>query len=233
VPLAPAELTSLRRTYSLAGNLVVGDCKLTRDLATVCTTLGLYAAAVVSPGPNFAFVSRLAIAAPKRVAFAACFGIALAATCYAILSMTGLALVIKKIAWLVSAVQIAGGSYLIYLGVTAWLSSVKGQHETSERRVNFGRGLRSGFFAQLSNPKAIAFFLSLYAVAVPSDTAPWAKAMILAGGFILELGWYSTVTTLLSQGPARAFYDKFARWIERALGTVLAGFGFGLIAEKL
>jgi threonine/homoserine/homoserine lactone efflux protein len=149
------------------------------------------------------------------------------------LSMTGLALIIKKIAWLASAVQIAGGSYMIYLGVTAWLSSFRGQYATSERRGNFGSGLRSGFFAQLSNPKAIAFFLSLYAVAVPADTARWAKVMILVGGFILELGWYSTVTTLLSHGPARAFYDKFARWIERVLGAVLAGFGFGLIAEKL
>jgi threonine/homoserine/homoserine lactone efflux protein len=74
----------MRRDYSLADTRVVRDCKLTRDMVTVCATLGLYAAAVISPGPNFAFVSRLAIAAPKRVAFAACFGIALAATSYAI-----------------------------------------------------------------------------------------------------------------------------------------------------
>jgi len=201
---------------------------------TVCSTLGLYAAAVISPGPNFAFISRLAIVSPKRVAFAACWGVALAATFYAVLTMTGLALIIERIAWLARAVQIAGGSYLVYLGVTAWLNSVKEDRTaTSERRGTFSSGLKSGLFAQLSNPKAIAFFLSLYAVAVPADTALWAKAMILAGGFTLELGWYSAVTILLSQGPARAFYDKFAKWIERALGSILAGFGFGLIAEKL
>jgi len=207
---------------------------MTHDLLAVYTTLGLYAAAVISPGPNFAFISRLAIAAPRPVSFAACLGIAIAATFYAMLTMSGLALIIEKIAWLATSVQIAGGSYLIYLGVSAWLSTVKADRATaSDPRRQAGSGLRSGILASLSNPKSIAFFLSLYALAVPVGTALWAKATILAGGFTLELAWYSAVATLLSRGPARAFYDKFARWIERALGTVLAGFGFGLIAEKL
>ncbi|RFC62531.1 threonine transporter [Fulvimarina endophytica] len=204
------------------------------DLLTVATALGPYAAVVVSPGPNFALISRLSISGAHPAAIGATFGLAIAATLYAGLTMAGLALVLTRIGWLASLIQIAGGCYLIYLGITAWLGS---QHSATlrERGAPIGtlRGLRMGLIVNLSNPKGIAFFIGLYAVAVPPDTALWAKLAILAGGFALEILWYGFVIGLLTSRPARAAYERFGLWIERAIGTVLAAFGLRLISEKL
>ena len=90
-----------------------------------------------------------------------------------------------------------------------------------------------GMLVNLSNPKGIAFFIGLYAVAIPPATALWAKLTILVGGLLIEIVWYSLVTVLLSSRPARAAYDRFGVWIERLIGTVLAAFGLRLISEKL
>lgn len=204
------------------------------DLITVITVLGLYAAVLVSPGPNFALISRLAVSGARSTAVGAVFGLACAATLYAMLSMTGLALILTRIGWLAGFVQIAGGCYLVYLGVMAWRSDA-GQAAVQRQADSgsLGRGLRMGALVNLSNPKGIAFFIGLYAVAVPPETAFWAKAVILTGGFLLELVWYGLVILLLSTRPARAAYDRFGRWIERGIGTLLAAFGLRLISEKL
>lgn len=208
---------------------------MSSELLTIITALGLYAAVVISPGPNFALISRLSISGARPAAVGATFGLAIAATLYAILTMTGLALVLTRIGWLASLIQIAGGCYLVYLGVMAWLAAKPAAAAQGRGVAPRGalRGLRMGLIVNLSNPKGIAFFIGLYAVAVPPDTALWAKLAILAGGFALEILWYGFVIALLSSRPARAAYERFGVWIERAIGTVLAAFGLRLISEKL
>jgi len=207
---------------------------MNQELSVVVATLSVYAAVVVSPGPNFALISRLAIAGARPAAVGATIGLALAATFYAILTMTGLALVLQRVSWLATAVQIAGGAYLVYLGITAWRSGNTAHAVTaSTQQIGVWRGLRMGVVVNLSNPKGIAFFLGLYAVMIPPGTSSWAQAMVLAGGFSIEVVWYGLVTLLMSSAPARAMYRRIGQWIERVIGVVLVGIGCRLIAEKI
>ena len=204
------------------------------DLPIIATALGLYLAGVVSPGPNFALVSRMAVSGAKQSAIGATVGLASASTLYAVLTMTGLALLLTQIGWLSAALQIAGGCYLIYLGLKAWLNADSQPYGDTSRGVgSFRSGLQSGTIVNLANPKCIAFFVSLYAVAIPASATLSTKFAILAGGFLLEIIWYGLVIALLSTTPARAAFKRFGIWIERAVGTLLAGFGLRLIAEKL
>lgn len=203
------------------------------DVLVVATTLGIYLAAVVSPGPNFALVSRLAMSGSRNAGLGAALGLAIVATCYAALTMSGLALVLERVAWLGRAIQIAGGCYLIYLGIGAWRSSGQGPDlPAGLARTSLVSGLKVGLVVQCSNPKSIAFFVGLYAVAIPLGTATWAKAAILGGGFLIEVIWYGAVSIMLSTGRAQSVYKRFSLWIERAFGTLLAAFGIRLIAQS-
>ena len=207
---------------------------MSAELVVIMTVLALYAAIVISPGPNFALISRLAISGARQTSIGATLGLACAATIYAILSMSGLALLLTQIGWLAGAVQITGGLFLVYLGVKSWLhrpvpeigDSIPVAHDS------FARGLRLGLLVNLSNPKGIAFFISLYAATIPPGTSTPAKIAILSGGFALEVLWYGLVVWLLSTGPARAAYRRFGVWIERIMGTFLVLFGVRLIFEK-
>ena len=205
------------------------------EIAVVATTLGFYALAVASPGPNFALISRLAMSGSRRAAIGATFGLALSATVYAILTITGLSVVLTRVGWLASLIQIAGGGYLIYLGAKAWLGAKHAPSKQSRGSAHDSalRGFRTGIIVNLSNPKVITFFLSLYAVTVPIGASLWTKLAVLTGGFLLELLWYGLVIALLSTPPARAAYDRAGQWFERAVGTALALFGLRLISEKL
>ena len=211
------------------------------EATVILSVLVLYAAIVVSPGPNFALISRLALRGEDRAAWGATVGLALAATFYGSLAMVGLSALLQQVGWLTRGVQIAGGLYLAWLGVQAWryAGSMVGEAGAGEavrtdtkRRRETLRGLRLGALVNLSNPKGIAFFVSLYAVAVPPETALWAKGMILAASFAIEIVWYGLVILLLSTGRARRVYDRFGACIERAIGTLLIVFGVRLATER-
>lgn len=210
---------------------------MTSDLATVITVLGLYAACVIIPGPNFALVSRLAFSGSRSAAAGATLGLALAATFYAILCMTGLALVLARIGWLARIVQFAGGCFLVYLGLRAWLAAARDDvsgtpDATGAAGGNVWPAVRTGVVVNLSNPKGIAFFVGLYAVAIPPGTSTSAKIAILVGGFLLEMLWYNLVAALLSTAPARRFYARFSKWIGRGIGTIFIVFGGRLVAAR-
>lgn len=205
------------------------------DAAVVLYALGVYAAIVVSPGPGFALVSRLALHGEQRRCSGAIVGLAIAATFYALLAMVGLAAILNQIGWLARTVQILGGLYLVYLGLNAWKSSVKtgaSQAPHPDKDRSFYQGIRVGFLVNLSNPKAIAFFVSLYAVVVPVDAHWTTRACILFSGALMELVWYWLVRKTLTRRIFRTFYLAWASWIERILGTVLIFFGGRLIFSK-
>lgn len=209
------------------------------DISVVAAVLLLCLAANLSPGPNFALISRMAASGRKTQAWGAALGMAAAGTFYGILAMTGLSLLLQDVAWLSRAVQILGGLYLLWLGVSAWrdstkISSINVECDTQETRKQrtFGAGLRTGTLVDLANPKNIAFYVSLFALAVPPDTAVWAKVSILVGAFIIEWLWYATVIQLLSMRKAQDIYLAFTKWIERAVGSILLLFGAKMIADK-
>jgi threonine/homoserine/homoserine lactone efflux protein len=203
------------------------------DFTVIVTTLALYLALMVSPGPNFALVSRLAVSGSREAAFGASIGFASASLLYAVLSMTGLAILLREVGWVAHGVQILGGCYLIYLGVNSWMTKSNASATVASPIVRDGwYGLRTGSIVGLANPKGIAFFVGLYAAVIPVDTSLWAKVFIIAGGFVIEAAWYSLVGLLLSTSPARAAYERFGKWIERALGALMVAFGLRILAAQ-
>lgn len=203
------------------------------DFTVIMTTLALYLAVTLSPGPNFALVARLAVSGSRKAALAASIGIGLASIIYATLSMAGLAVLLKEIGWLTRAIQICGGCYLIYLGVSSWIGAGSLVDVAGPAAVRSSwYGLRTGFIVDLSNPKSIAFFIGLYAVAVPHETALWAKVSIVAGCFVVETLWYGLAAAMLSTPAALVIYKRLGKWIERTIGACLAGFGIRMIYER-
>lgn len=189
----------------------------------------IWLAAVVSPGPNFLVVSRLALARSRRSAIGATLGITIGSLIYAALTMFGLSVLILRFAWLGDSIRIVGGAYLVWLGIQAWWSRPEnltpGAADAVQDATSLLRGLRVGFLTEITNPKGIAFFLGLFAAAVPDATPLWAKLAVLSAGGVIELGWYTAVSFALSSGPMLAGYRRARRTVDRVLGTLLIALG--------
>ena len=195
--------------------------------------LAIWLLAVMSPGPAFLVLSQLAAGRSRATAAGASLGIAIVATTFAALTMCGLAVVVAEVGWLASALRIAGAFYLIYLGLTLFKES--GGQSSAVGEASGGRdfvaGLRTGMLTAASNPKGIAFFLSLFVVALPHDLSLAAKVELLLAGFSIEMGWYALLGTVLSAPWVRLRYARARATIERVLGSALVLAGVKMSGE--
>jgi len=208
---------------------------MTVDVGVLASVLAVYLVIVVSPGPNFALVTRLALRESRRTTNCAILGLAVAATIYAIAAMSGMAVVITQVGWMAGAIQLAGGAYLVFLGLKSWQSKTGSSDEPEREHARRGdglTGLRLGLMVNLSNPKAIAFFVGLYAVAVPPGATLTTRAVVLTAGFALEIFWYSLVAQALSRQRLRAAYQRHTRRIDRGIGALLVVFGIRLASDR-
>ena len=189
----------------------------------------IWLAAIVSPGPNFLVVSRLAFARSRRAALGATLGIAAGSLIYAALTMFGLSVLLLSFAWLGETLRLLGGAYLVWLGLEAWRTrevptgAEDGAIAPAARRS--AGGFRIGFLTEITNPKAIAFFLGLFAAALPAATPLWVKLAVLAIGGIMEIAWYAIVAVVLASGPMRRQDQRLRRRIDRVLGALLIALG--------
>lgn len=191
--------------------------------------------AVVSPGPNFLIVSQMSVARSRAAGMGATLGVSSGALTYASLTLFGLSIVLGKMAWLHDPIRIAGGAYLVYLGIKSW----RGARNPPPQAVlaatisgHFRQGFRVGLLTALTNPKSIAFCVGLFAAAVPPSTPLWAKLAVLLSGAVIEVGWYTLVATTLSSGRARAFYLRAKAAVDRTVGGLLVLLGARLLLEE-
>lgn len=197
--------------------------------------LAVWLLAVVSPGPAFLMLSQLAAGRSRTAAFGAALGISLGAILFAALTLWGMAVVVTQIAWLGTALRIIGAMYLVYLGVSLFRAASKPVEEVAQEQPS-GKdswaGLRIGLLTALTNPKSVAFFLSLFAVMLPPDLSSAEKVVLLASGFTIEIGWYLLVAMALSTPTFRALYARARKPLERLLGATLLLLGIRLAAAE-
>lgn len=200
------------------------------SLATIVFTVLLGA---MSPGPSFLMVARVSVSQSRRQGIEAAFGMGVASVLLFLLAVLGLRTVFATSPRLYLALQVCGGAYLSYVGIHIWRSGKEPIADENTKPDGHARGhgeFGKGFMIQLSNPKTIVFFSSIFASTLPSDIHAGLIAALLVLVFIVETGWYVLVATLLSTKGPRAAYMRARVFIDRVAGSLILFLGLKLIA---
>jgi len=114
--------------------------------------------------------------------------------------------------------------------VMLWRHAKEPLLEPSAAVVETGamQGFMRALLLQLSNPKVMVFFGSIFLALLPADPPGWMQAMTLAIVAFNEFAWYALLTLLFSGGPARAFYRRAKFWLDRIMGGALGLLGLRL-----
>ena len=202
--------------------------------ASLFNIVAIYALVVVSPGPNFVFISRLALRDERQAAFACMVGVALGATVNAAFTMFGLAALLVVAPAFRVGILLVGGALLLTMGGATLMTSLRRLRRPQQgsvkpeavSRAATGRlsALQQGFWLNLTNPKGIAFFMGLYAPLIVG-ASPGTKLMVLGINFLIEVVWYGTVIMALSCTMARRAYDRYGPAIDLLVGVFLAFLG--------
>lgn len=88
---------------------------------------GVHILGAMSPGPDFVFISQQTLGQGRRIGLISSLGVALGLGVHIAYSVLGMAALIASAAWLLTAVKIIGGAYLIYLGYKGIRAKAKGE----------------------------------------------------------------------------------------------------------
>lgn len=188
---------------------------------------------VLSPGPGVVMTLTNAIRYGLAGTIGGIFGIAFGALVIAAISATSLGILLATSALAFAVMKFVGAAYLIYLGIKLWRSPGFNYAEAPSRELGFRRRFLEGLSMQLTNPKAIFFFLSVF----PQFMDP---AKNYARQFLLLVLTYSALVVVI-----HCFYALTAQRARRWLATERGGrlvnkagaatfmlFGVGLAATK-
>ena len=186
--------------------------------------------AVISPGADFAMVTRNSMVLSRRAGVLTALGIALGVLVHVAYSMLGIGLIISRSILLFNIIKFLGAAYLIYLGATMLRTKAAAPQDCMVEAppISAMASLRIGFLTNALNPKTTLFFVSLFPQVISSHTS--IAVQLGYGAFIslTHLVWFSFVACVFSSQIARAAVAAARHLVERAIGGVLVTLGIGL-----
>jgi RhtB (resistance to homoserine/threonine) family protein len=203
---------------------------MTELLAVITITL----LAVISPGPDFAMVSRNSLLRSRRAGVLTALGIGGGVLVHVTYTLLGIGLVIQQSLLLFTVLKLVGATYLVWLGIKM-LRARSGGGVMTETAQPMGdaAALRTGFLTNALNPKTTVFIVSLFMQVVEPNTP--AAVQLGYGAFIAlaHIGWFTLVALFFSTGVLQARLLAVRHWIDRAFGALLLGFGAVLATATL
>ena len=199
----------------------------TPEILTLVAIGAAQMVAVVSPGPSFLITARTAVVRSRADGVKVAAGLAAGTVIWAGAALFGLNALFHAVPVLFTAMKIAGALFLLWIAYQIFVyAKVPLQFEGEGAQGNpFWRG----FWVQLSNPKVMVFFGSIFIAMLPESPPRWLLFALLAVVVFNEFWWYTVVALFFGAGSVRAFYLQAKSWIDRVTGVFLGALGLRLL----
>lgn len=193
-------------------------------LAFLTTTLMF----VAVPGPSVAFATAQALRSGPRAAYIAVAGDALGTMVHVAVAIGGLTVLIALSEQVLPVLQIVGGCFILFM---AWQSFRHAVHPKGAAPLRSDAGtFWAGFFACVTNPKAIVFFMALF----PAFIAPQHNVLLQGAAYGLVFIVLDAISILAYALLTRAAVTRTAsRWlnVDVLSGLGLTGVGIAMIVK--
>ena len=176
------------------------------DLTTWLSFVGTVLIIGVTPGPSVLLATANSMNHGIKKTTGTILGDLTANTLQIILSSLGLATIVISSGEIFSLMKWVGVAYLIYMGITKFISNPKiGLFIKKGKEKSFLKLYSEGFFMSASNPKAIVFFAALFPLFIDPNSTFIPQVLILG------------ISYLAIDGICLLFYVNFASKLKRYL----------------
>jgi len=188
------------------------------SLATICI-LG-----AMTPGPSLAMVLKHTVAGGRLNGIVTSVTHGLGVSLYAILTVLGMAILIKETPWLFNIIKYAGAIFLLWLAYNAFTakSSLANLKQT-DISVSLRQSALQGFMIAFLNPKLAIFFLALFSQFINAEASWQQKSLMVATVGGIDTLWYCLIAAILSHSRILDKLRKNIHWVEKATGVALIG----------
>ncbi len=192
--------------------------------------------AVISPGPDFAVVTRNSLVFSRRSGILTALGISIANWIHVFYTLAGIGFIISKSILLFSIIKFLGAAYLIYLGIASIQNKSPVSMETESGRnirMNDISSFKTGFITNALNPKATVFYVSVFAQLVSTTTPVYIQILYGAIVSLFCLIWFTLVAIFFNHRIIKSQFIKAQKPFEKIMGVILVGFGIKVALSSL
>jgi len=201
-------------------------------------------AGAMSPGPSAALVLRTAIRYGRSRALAVALAHGVGISVYALAVVLGLATLIQSSEFMMSALQVGGAVFLLYLGCRMLFGGIKVLTSATREGVNASDHATSkeddsalgllqhainGFLIVFFNPKVVIFFVAIFSQFLSAEhlLSTQVSAAVMAG--MIDATWYALVGVLASNQRFSEGLNRAAPFVDSAFGVLFIGFGIVVV----
>lgn len=195
------------------------------------TVVLLHLFAVMSPGPDYVLVTRQSIRYGRRVALWSSGGIGFGILFHSLLAVTGILFFIASNDFYLIFLKLICSAYLLYLGITSIINtSIFDQNRVKEDKWSNANGFVAGLLTNITNVKALLFFITLFGVVLDSQSQ---GNLILYGIYMAfaTFVWFSLVSYIFTSDIFKSQFFKFFKFFEKFLGVVLVIIALQLVVN--
>ncbi len=195
--------------------------------------LTVAALTVLSPGPGVVMTLGNALRFGIRGTIGGIFGIAFGTLVVAAVSATSLAVLLATSAMAFTVAKLIGAAYLLYLGIRLWRAPPFRLSTDVTHEARFKRRFLEGLALQLTNPKAVFFFLSVFPQFIDPNGGyvPQFIRLVLTYSTLVVV-IHSTYALLAKQAGAWLISEGGARVVNRAAASAFICFSAVLAAAR-
>ncbi|NIE97187.1 LysE family translocator [Acinetobacter sp. Tr-809] len=182
---------------------------------------------VISPGADFALVTRNSYLYGRHLGICTAYGIAMGVWVHISYSLIGLTFLQQYLPNLIQLIQYIGAGYLIHIGYKTFTQAAILFDENSHQITRW-QAIRHGFLTNSLNPKTTLFIMSIYAQVMTSNNN--LHTLIGYGVFISgsHLAWFCLVAIFCSAPLIRNKILARQVSINRVIGCILSALGLSL-----
>ncbi|WP_029574370.1 LysE family translocator [Acinetobacter sp. P8-3-8] len=184
--------------------------------------------AVISPGADFAIVTKNSYLYGRKMGVFTSFGIALGVLVQVAYVLLAIAILFAYTPYIFNMMKYIGATYLIYIGYKTLIQKPI-MDTSSGTNLSVVQALKFGFFTNALNPKTTLFIMSTYTQIVSLATP---KIILIGYGLFMSFThflWFAAVSILFSTVSLRQKMLKQQVLMNRVIGTILCILGFSLL----
>ena len=184
--------------------------------------------AVISPGADFALVTRNSYLYGRNLGLYTACGIACGVWVHISYSLIGLTFLQQYLPSLIHLIQYLGASYLIYIGYKTFTQSPVNL-DVKSLDITDWQAFKQGFLTNSLNPKTTLFVISIFVQIMTSENNSvklFAYSIFMSGTHLL---WFGLIALFCSAPKIRNKILAKQIHINRIIGIVLGALGLSLL----
>ena len=190
---------------------------------------------ILSPGADSFVLLRISHSRGVKAGMAALWGINLGNTTQALLMISGVGLVVSKIATAILILKILGGIYMAYLAVMAARAALKPRVAVTSAegaRVKSGSPFLQGLISNVTNPKPLLFYLAFFPLFIGKASNVPLQLSVLSSIFIgMALIWQTVIVYAAVKLSETMKSERFNRIMDVICAVAFAAIATLIFAE--